>query len=484
MDLREYLAKLKEIGELREVSEEVHWNLEAAAFSAMMCRVGGPGLLFNKITGCPSGYRLAGNIFAGTKERPWRRYALMLDLDPDIEYMDFVEKWARRVVTPVRPTVVSTGPCKEEIHIGKEVNIFEFPIPYLHEGDGGRYGTIQCFINKDPDSEWVNWANYRFLVHTRNKLGILMSHGQQGADLFYRKYEARGNTMPFCISIGGDPVYFIASVALVPEQFSEVDLAGSLRQEPIQLVKAETNDLLVPADAEIVIEGEVRPHERADEGPFGEYFGFMHGPRTPRPVLRINAITHRKNPIIPFVVEGMEGSDGQCLSATSFSMGLYTDVRTFQGFPIKSLYYPMQIPYSFPVIATEVSYQGYIHEVANFLFSHGAFGHNDHVCFVDSDVNPADMDQVLEEIALKVHPTRDFHIGNLEAPKVTLNVYQSPQEKEVGLTAKVYIDATTKRKEGLRRLTFETLFPEEIQKWAVENWKEIGFEERPKWRRM
>ncbi len=189
MDLRQYMEKLRAHNELQEITAEVDWNLEAAAVSAMNGRLGGPALWFKKIRGYPAGYTLAANLFSGRRGREWRRHAIALRLDPGVTYERFAAECMRRLSAPIKPIVVESGPCKEEIHVGPEVNVPEFPWPYLHRGDAGRYGTVQTIITKDYYGDWVNWGNYRLLVHSKNKVGSLLTRGQQCAYMFYEHWE-------------------------------------------------------------------------------------------------------------------------------------------------------------------------------------------------------------------------------------------------------------------------------------------------------
>jgi len=250
---------------------------------------------------------------------------------------------------------------------------------------------------------------------------------------------------------------------------SEVDFAGGFRGEPMVLTRAETNNLYVPADAEIVIEGEVRPNERADEGPFGEYVGYMHGPRHPAPVMRVHAITHRRNPIIPFTNEGTRDSMSTSTSmvASVIAAGMYFDLRYGAGLPVTSVAVPSTLPWSMLAIATANPFPGYLHAVARKIFSVGLTTIVDFVCFVDAGVDTSNNADVLEEIALKAHPLYDFHgLGRYEGPKVGLNVYQNDEERKRALTAKVYIDATTKKwddRRGPKRVDYATVYPEGIR---------------------
>ena len=184
-----------------------------------------------------------------------------------------MQTYLQRRENLIKPIVVDTGHCKENIMKGADVDILKFPIPLINGGDGGRYiGTWHTVITKDLDSSWVNWGMYRLMVQDRNTLGCLFPL-QQHIGQMYQKYEAINRPMPIAVAIGGQPVIPIVSCVQIPPHVNEAEVAGGLQNAPIPLVRGETVDLYVPASAEIVLEGEVLPHERMVEGPFGEYMG-------------------------------------------------------------------------------------------------------------------------------------------------------------------------------------------------------------------
>lgn len=490
-DFRDMFSDLKKRGELLEIDQEVDWNLEAAAIAAMSYRVEGPAVVFNKLKGYPPGYRLVAGLFAGTLAKPWRRIALAMGLDPDVDLDTVRRVIGERLQNPIKPIEVSTGPCKEEIHLGAEANLLEFPFPYCHEGDGGRYSTMHIVMTADPDSDWVNCGNYRMMVYGKRRATVYFTAGQQGRTIFQTKYEDRGETMPVVIAIGGDPLAWFCAALSLPAYFNELDYAGGLRGEPMELVRAETCDLLVPANAEIVIEGEIRPNERLEEGPFGEYPLFHQGPRKPTFAIRVNCITHRKDPIIPFL---SAAPVNECHSVASTLLGTayYWKAVTEKGMPVKQIYHWPHAPFQSAIVSTKVpNYPGYIRDLANVLFSQKMFTHYDYLTFVDAEVDPADVSQVLEEWFTKTNPKRDYKITDQpEGGKAAFcGPYLDEQDLERNVLGdaahvpKVFIDATTKPGTRTRRLVFENLFPESLQEKVVTNWTKWGFEDPPVWRK-
>ncbi|MBI4331543.1 MAG: UbiD family decarboxylase, partial [Chloroflexi bacterium] len=269
-DLRQFISKLEAEKELCPIGEEVDWDLEAAAMLRLCYEKGLPAPLFQKARGYPAGDRMVGGILSNHK-----RIASSLEIDPAVHPLQLMEEYLRRKKRLIRPVLVEGGPCKENVHLGKEVNLLEFPVPFIHRGDGGRYiGTWHIVICKDPDSEWVNWGMYRAMVHDSTTLGLFTEDVQHLTTLYRQKYEARNRPMEIALAIGVEPITSICAATDIPFGVSEAEVAGGIRGQPLELVKCETVDLCVPSTAEIVIEGEILPHERKDEGPFGEYTGY------------------------------------------------------------------------------------------------------------------------------------------------------------------------------------------------------------------
>ena len=261
-DLREYIAKLEEEGELRHIKTEVDWNLELGAISRRAIELRAPAPLFENIKGYPAGYRVLANLMSGTRPSHGR-LAIAMGLPKATPILKLIDEFAERVQSQVKPLIVKTGPCKEVIRLGDAVNVLDLPVPLIHGRDGGRYiGTWHIDINKDPDTGWVNWGMYRHMVHDEKTLGWRATPYQHGPNIYYQKYESRGQPMPMAIAIGTDPLSSVAAATSFPAEITEAEAAGGLRGAPVELVKCETIALEVPATSEIVLEGMVYPGER------------------------------------------------------------------------------------------------------------------------------------------------------------------------------------------------------------------------------
>jgi 2,5-furandicarboxylate decarboxylase 1 len=208
---------------------------------------------------------------------------------------EFVAECAARQAHPIDPVVVASAPVQEVVHTGAEVDVEELPICTYHEKDAGKYITAGLAVMRDPETQINNVGVYRLMVHEKNLLGVQLSETADG-HVIWKKYEKRGLPCPIAVVIGHHPAFFIGSLCFSTLDSDELRIAGGMLQRPVPLVKCKTIPLDVPADAEIVLECEIRPGERRAEAPFGEFPG-TYGPQRMNPVLEIKAITHRREPL-------------------------------------------------------------------------------------------------------------------------------------------------------------------------------------------
>lgn len=453
--LREYLDLLETEGDLNRIDEPISWNLEASAVSMLANQRDDLVPLFESVADAGDEARLVGDPYRGSRARPWDRIARALGLPGDLDGDTYYEAVIDRLKNPIDPEEIPRrdAPSKEVIYTGDDVDLFDFPWPYIHAGDGGRYSNLHTLIAPAADGDWTDWSHHRAMIQDRNRASLLLLAGEQTPNLYYYTYERRDEPMPVAIAIGAEPAAQCTSVMWIPTGRDEAAFAGGLKGEPIELVECETNDLMVPANSEIVLEGRVLPDVRLDEGPFGDYFGYMHGPRRSMPVLTIDAVTHRENPIVPFCVEGSGVGHSLNTSTTMEAACVGPDATLglrAAGFDVEKLAPWQFTPRTVYTVSTDVPRAGYLHELANFIFTTWGMLHVDFFVFVDEDVDPLDTRSVLESIALYADPDEDFHQFGVETmPKVPLNIYQTPEEKgdaETGTskakTSKAYIDAT------------------------------------------
>lgn len=481
-DLREWLNALEEAGELQKVEKEVDWNLEAGAITRRVYDLRAPAPLFQKIKGYPEGYRILGAPIGLSARNNYARIALALDMPVQSTIKDLTEEYIARKKTLIPPVVVESGPCQENILVEEDIDLFKFPAPMVHDGDGGRYlCTWHTVISKDPDTGWVNYGMYRQMVHDRNHLGIpaipIEHVGQH-----YQKYTSRGQRTEFATAIGTEPVTALISATGIPAGVNEADIIGALRRKPLELVKCKTVDLYVPATSEVVIEGYIDPHDRRDEGPFGEYTGYSAGGKHHWPVCTVTAITHRNNPIVPMSVMGVPVDDAAVLSSFTMGAEILEELRDKRQFPVDFVYFPPDAVTHICLVSTKEvpkSFTAYPRSLAmNIWSTKSGHDYSNIVMVVNNDVDITDFGQVLWALATRVHPDRD--IWKLPGTfSIVLLPWLTPEEKEKMVGARLLIDATWPAdwpQEWIPKVaSFEKIWPDSIQKMVLNNWREYGF---------
>lgn len=480
-DNREYIVALEKKGLLRKIDKEVHWNLEAGAIMRLVNEKGLPSPFFQKIKGYPPEYKILGSPL-----NSWGKLSVALGIKKETGQEGLIDVYLQRKNQHIKPVLIHKGnaPCKENIHLGKDVDLFEFPAPMLHDGDGGRYlCTWHINISKDPDSGWVNWGMYRAMINTRTSLGGLVEPNQHIGYHFHRKYWPRGLPMPFAIAIGPDPISAFIACTKIPAEVSEADVAGALNQGPIELVKCETNDLEVPAASEIVIEGEISATEKEWEGPFGEFTGYRASPRDKRSVYKVKAITHRNNPILTASCMGMPIDESDITTSVARSGDIFDELKR-AGITVVQVNVPPECVCMLAIVSVNVKAAKvpYLAErVANCIWG-SEFGANlpPYVIVVDDDVDVFDLPLVMHALTTKCHPWRGIHkvehsVGYLLTPFLTR------QERINRFGAKACFDCTwpTDWDPSIAvppKASFNSIYPREIQEYVLQNWVDYGFD--------
>jgi 4-hydroxy-3-polyprenylbenzoate decarboxylase len=475
-DLREFMETCDDAGEMITIDQEVDWNLEAGAISRRICEVGAPMAFMPKVRGIKNGASILGSPLSKGWRTDFSRLALTLQLDPEASYHTLMEEIVQRLANPVRPLQVKEGPCKENIIKGTDINLFDFPAPYLHEGDGGRYidtfGVTAC---KDPDSDWVNWGVYRHMIHKKSILGGIVNPFQHVGMIYYQKWEARGEAMPFAIFFGGCPTSAMIGSMSIPAGVSEAEIAGGLRREPLPLVKCESNDLLVPATSELVIEGHVRPHERWDEGPFGEATGYRASPRMPRPVFRVDCITHRDAPILSISCAGTDLDENEIIhSVFSKTSGVRRELLDAKV-PIKGVFAPPGLKGALLMVSVEKGHPGIADRVTSAVRSTKTGVFFQYLMVVEDDIDATNYLEVLHAAMTKTHPGNGIQVFGL-GPGHPLIPFLDLHDKMHARGASITFDATEapssqSNDEAPRRGSFTQAFPTALQSQVLANWE-------------
>lgn len=408
--LREWVQEVDRMGQLKRI-DGADWDLEIGALVEIIGRENRtrPATLFDRIKGYPTGYRVLAGLLNNMS-----RLALTTGMAPDISGLQFVQQWRNRMrnLAPIPPVRVSWGPVMENVMAGDEVDLTRFPAPKWHAKDGGRYiGTASVTITKDPDSDWVNLGVYRVMVHDRNTLAFFVSPGKQ-ARIHREKYFAMGVPCPVAVSFGQDPLLFMMAGLQMPPGVCEYDIAGGIKGEPIEVVRGELTGLLLPAHAEIVIEGESLPSETRVEGPFGEFTGYYGSAERPEPFIRVKRVLYRNNPIITGALPYRPPNDTSffydpCASATIWENMEKAGIPDVRGV---WMHQPASC-WAFVVVSIKQRYPGHARQaglVASQVQGGAYMGR--YVVVVDDDIDPSDINDVLWAIGTRSDPARSVEI--------------------------------------------------------------------------
>jgi UbiD family decarboxylase len=299
--MRDWIEFLRGQGQLVENHREVDLRGEVAAICRKVGVSGGPAVLHTNLKGYP-GWRI---FTDGLTTRQRAAWALGLESETGIvtELADRMSK-----LEPRKPTVVDSGPCKELKFFGDDLDLIKLPIAYTGEYDIPPFITAGMSNIRDPETGWQNTGIRRFQLHGRNRLGNMVLPFQHEGVIF-GKYLKRGEPAPVAIVVGADPLYTLGSMIPAPDQVDEMDAWGALAGAPRHVVRCETSELLVPASAELVIEGVMHPEERVVEGPFAEFTGFYSGLRF-MPVIEVNCVTMRNDCIFQHMNMAVPMSEG------------------------------------------------------------------------------------------------------------------------------------------------------------------------------
>ncbi|MBW1829908.1 MAG: UbiD family decarboxylase [Deltaproteobacteria bacterium] len=449
-DLRDFLNLLEGKQELIHIKEPVDWDIEIGAISQESINLGGEAFICENIkdhtdTVCR---KLAMNYLGN-----WRRIALAMGMPENSSSSDMVREWRKRHSELVKPVLVDSGNCKENIMMGKDVDLSQFPIPKLHARDGGRYAlTWHIVVTQDPETGWMNVGTYRGMLLDKQTIGMLLVHIQNWG-LHAAKYRERNMKMPIAVALGVDPVTMMISGTPYPAGVNEYDVIGAIRGEPMKLVKCETNDLYVPANVEIVLEGELDldPSTFQLEGPFGEYPGYYSSiDSTPKPVFNVKCITHRDDPIYTSGLIGigphLKAADLDYFSAITFSAITWDqlDINRVPG--VKDVWFDEDVYATNVFVSIDKKYYGHAKQVAFAIWSVlSAHYIGKYVVVVDSDIDVHNPKKVWAAIANRTDPSKDIMvIPHTAGGPLDPSVHPDTKMKteRLGRWDRVLIDAT------------------------------------------
>lgn len=464
-DLRSFLSALEDRGLLKRVRAEVDWNLEVGNVQRRVFDREGPALLFERVRG--HGWPLVSGVLA-TNER----CALALGCEPEVKAMSMRVVEAQQ--NPISPEMVQRGACQQNVDTGSALNVEKFPTPKWHRLDGGRYiGTLGLVITKDPDTGVRNIGIYREQILGPSQIGL---NATQQVGTLWQKWRRAGKPMPVVTALGVDPLTLLASLTQARLGDDELSISSALHGYPLELVRCVSQDIEVPANAEIVLEGEIPPdQEPVDEGPFGEFTGY-YGLMTKSPVINLTAITYRDQPVLQGTLEGAPPNESTTMRRITHTAGAWAKLAKMNLPGIKDVHLTDMGCSNFIVVVSMAKpyYFGQVKQVIEAVWA------NIHIAkwviVVNDDIDVYDRGQVEWALATRVQPHRDMWITPHNQPGTNLDPAIAPEDRAYPniRTSRVGIDATLDFK-GYEFPPMTKPLPEELA--AVDaRWHEYGID--------
>jgi 4-hydroxy-3-polyprenylbenzoate decarboxylase len=484
-DFQTFLKQLDEAGELQRIQAEVDPYLEAGAIADRVSKQpdGGTALYFERLEG--SSIPVVMNAYGSA-----RRMSMALGVDQEPCGLDaigdrieklvhqlspgsdsgFLDKLAKlpllAELSRWAPRTVRKGICQDIVLKGSDLRLSLLPVLTTWPGDAGPFITMGMSHLRGKDGR-RNMGLYRLQVYDERTLGFHAQIHHDGARL--QQGYSKSNPMPVAVSFGGDPALLYAATAPLPPFLSEIFFAGFLRGEGIDMVKCISNDLEVPADSEMVIEGWVDPSERRREGPFGDHTGY-YSLAEDYPVMHVEAITMRQEPVYPATIVGRPPMEDAYFGLATER--IFLPILRMMHSEIVDLHLPAAGAFhNLAIVAIRKEYPGHAQKIMHALWGLGQMMLTKGIVVVDADVDPHDANEVLFRLTGNVDPRRDMLFT--EGPLDALD-HSSPR---FAFGSKVGIDATRKNKpfDGFPREWPEDLtFPEEILERITRRWNEYG----------
>jgi 4-hydroxy-3-polyprenylbenzoate decarboxylase len=477
-DLREFIRALEKEGELKRIALEVDPHLEITEFADRSVKRGGPALLFEKPKG--SSVPLLINAFASL-----RRMEIALQVSSVEEVAGRIAEYLQMrmpegLINKLKmlpklaemgaffPKTVSDGPCKEVVR-KQDFSLKEFPVLHCWPDDGGPFITLPMVFTNNPETGKRNCGMYRMQVYDDRTTGMHWQTHKQGAE-HYRRLMAEGKEakMPVAVAIGCDPATMYSAILPLPPDLDEMMIAGFLRSKPVEMVKCETSDILVPAQAEIVLEGHVNLGELRREGPFGDHTGF-YSLDDDYPVFHVDCITHRKNPIYATTIVGPPPME-------DFYMGkaierIFLPLMRMQLPEVRDMCMPAEgIFHNLMLVSIRKSYPGHARKVMHAIWGLGQAMFTKVIVVVDEDVDVQNLSEVAWKALNNIDPERDtqFVLGPIDS--------LDHASRLVNYGSKMGIDATRKWPgEGFTRRWPDVIrMAPDVRKRVDELWRKAG----------
>jgi 4-hydroxy-3-polyprenylbenzoate decarboxylase len=478
-DLRSWITQVEQIGELHVIRQQLDWNEETSALNYIVGhREGAPALLYENIKDAAPGFRALHNLFGTSKERVAAAFGFPAGKSLT-ELIQMVRARSHRKLPP-KTVAPEMAACNENVLRGADADITIFPAPKMWPLDGGRYlGTWDVFLSPDLEDGHINLGTYRQMVRSPRELFVYWSPGKD-ARLQAERYWERGLSFPVATAYGPDPLLFAVSTQTLPKTESEYDYAGGLIDQPVEVFKSDVTGVLLPASAEIIIEGEMRPGNEGLEGPFGEFTGYYGRPEARTPIIDVKCVRYRRDPILTCaLMADYPACEQSLLFSIIRSARIWTDLERL-GMPgIKGVF-------SFPeaaggfgatAVAIEQRYAGHAMQTAALVAQvpAGAY-YTKYIIVVDDDIDPTDIHQVLWAMSTRSDPETDIDILRETWSTYLDPTKNPPEERPWG--SKALINACKQHK-YLKEFSRRSRIRRELYEKLVAKWQEFGFKFPP-----
>jgi 4-hydroxy-3-polyprenylbenzoate decarboxylase len=476
-NLQQFIKELESSGELHRIKAEVDHELEITEIADRISKSYGQALLFEKVKGFS--YPLLINAF-GTYKRMQTalscssfdeiaaRLESNMKMRPPEGFMDKIRMlFTLKEIAGFIPKKVKNAPCQENIYTDGSL-LDRLPVLKCWPNDGGPFITLPIVITKDPDTGIQNAGMYRMQKYDNSSTGMHWQYNKDGTRHF-DKYKNRKQRMEVAVALGGSPAVTYSASAPLPPDIDEFIFAGFIESQPVEIVKAKTVDLFVPAESDFVIEGYVDPDEERIEGPFGDHTGFYSAADI-YPVFHVTALTCRNDAVYPATIVGKPPME-DCYMAKATER-IFLPMLRFLIPEIVDMELPIEgVFHNCALISIDKKYPGQAKKVINALWGLGQMASTKFIAVFDKDINLRDSGTVLWKLLNNVDPRRDLLMS--EGPLDALD-HSAPYPNFGG---KMGIDATRKtREEGMGRdWPDEIVMSREMKEKVTKRWKEYGF---------
>ncbi len=482
-DLRDFIAQLEQLGELKRIPLEIDPYLEMTEICDRTLRAEGPALLFEN----PKGHSIPvlANLF-GTPKRValgmgqesvtalrevGQLLASLKEPEPPKGFKDALDKLPLfKQVLNMPPKVLSKAPCQENVLVGSEVDLSRLPIQTCWPEDAGPLITWGLVVTQGPHKSRHNLGIYRQQVIDKNKV-IMRWLAHRGGALDFQEWQQvhPGEPFPIAVALGTDPATILGAVTPVPDTLSEYAFAGLLRGSRTEVTRCLTHNLQVPASAEIVLEGFIYPDETAPEGPFGDHTGYYNEVEA-FPVFTIERITHRHQPIYHSTYTGRPPDEPAILGVALNEV--FVPILQKQFPEIVDFYLPPEgCSYRMAIVSINKQYPGHAKRVMFGVWSFlRQFMYTKFVIITDADVNVRDWKDVIWAMTTRMDPARDTTI--IDNTPIDYLDFASPVS---GLGGKIGFDATHKWRGETQREWGKPIRMTAAVKEKIDGiWEELG----------